>query len=1416
MAPPRRSAANSQRGGGASERGQGRVRGRSRRYPTPPTPDEILSLHEISSDEPQKSDVVRRSSVRASQPAGRGAGEKRKSEVVTISDSDAEASTSMPSNSHDTNGRTPAPRRRGSTKASQPEGEDFEMEEVDVTGGSAKEVGEQEEEEEEEEEDLEMEDVDVGGQEDTAGYAALYAAAVSEAGNEDENSSREGQGAGGGGPSTSNQPVFKDGKGQPPGVISLSLGGQAAKEEEQKRKAKQRANENRVTPRDRQTRMAVHKLGALALLAHARIRNAWLNDAELRDALFEVVPAELRNKLKQIHPKRVANQRERVRLFEIFMLDLVCWWAYRRFRIESRAATTAAIKQPNADVLVGNFPLPGIRVDGWIVESALEREERWKAERAAKSQQSIDDAQLKSSPKMDRKGKGKATNEQHPHARSGRSMKRAKVEPATDITLFGQGSGMAAVTPTYLRLAPPVEAISCPADLQHRAELRQGSRETSAQMFCCLCRALGIPARLVISLQVAPWSAGAAKVATTQGTREKATKGKGKGLVDKARKKRKPDDELTSEDEEWQSGSEEFSPAQASSSKPKGSARKTRKRGDSHSSSALSDADSPSQAARGTRANRGKRSARAAASESGASTTNSPAKRKRGSKAEATGVEESAASTTNGKGSAKKRAKKDAKAPPSPPRPLKDVPYTPNLRKSRPKQAKATELAAEDLSDMEFVDLEAAPTMWVEVFSKPWQKWMTIDPIRAKVEVGPNRHMEPPPSDRRNKLVYVVAFEEDGFARDVTARYTKTLHSRVNRMRPPAPKGSLEGWWESVVRALHRPQKLDRDAAEDLELEDAAGKEPMPSSVGGFKGHPVYAIEKHLLRDEVIHPLRQIGTFQGIKVYPRGNVVTCRSARQWYNEGKVVKDGEEPLKWVKSRGYTLANKRAEEAAKADGGEAPQEGLYAPFQTQLYTAPQVTNGEVPKNAFGNIDLFVPSMLPPGGVHIPYNGAGKVAKKLGVSYAEAITGFEFRKFRSMPKLTGIVVAEENEDLVTEAYWESEHAAAQKEFTKRQERALKNWKKVVNAVRIAQRVQQQYGNGASHDEADLRKEASSATESRDAHASENSKLHALEADDGALEQGGFLVDVEGRPPTNGKAGENGEQLSAANRDFAARIARYGARSGGSSHRVHAEASQESDFIEEEPEAGEDTEMAEDVIHDQSSSEAGDQAEESSPPSAPRKIISLASLASSAPNHRRRSRQADSPLSEAESASEHSNGHSKKPRGRGAAKSSASRGQPRSVKSAKGAKRSNDLVNGFQPSPPKAKRPESAEAPSSKPRIRIRPPAHLRARAGDNEANDARASSHPPADDRVDENAASTEQASTAVRSRRRNEKSHPVITIQPRRSGRVTRKSEGALQSEETERKVQALRATSPEQVANEESSDEAQSDSSGQGD
>ena len=48
-----------------------------------------------------------------------------------------------------------------------------------------------------------------------------------------------------------------------------------------------------------------------------------------------------------------------------------------------------------------------------------------------------------------------------------------------------------------------------------------------------------------------------------------------------------------------------------------------------------------------------------------------------------------------------------------------------------------------------------------------------------------------------------------------------------------------------------------------------------------------------------------------------------------------------------------------------------------------------------------------------------GAAKVAKKLGFDYAEAVTGFEFKKGKAFPILEGIVITEENEETMLEVF-------------------------------------------------------------------------------------------------------------------------------------------------------------------------------------------------------------------------------------------------------------------------------------------------------------------------------------------------------------------------------------------------------------
>lgn len=1051
-----------------------------------------------------------------------------------------------------------------------------------------------------EEEDLDMEDVDLDQDQSAQDLQDMYAAAYRDiqAKYGDGTAEDDGEGAddaddaGNDASSSKPIPIFKDGKGQHRGV-EISMGSRSTKQADT---PKQKSN-NFLTPRDRQNRITAHKLLVLSMLAHARVRNKWCNDEDLRDTLADSVPDYLVTKLRSIHPKKVTEQRERIRMFESFLSDLVRWWS-QHFRLDPTMVADSALRQPDQDIATGVIPGAGRRIDGWIVETAVEREQRYRRER--REQQRYKEAkerQAKSAAETSgrSKGKGKATET----AQNGSSSSLKPPTKAMEITIFAPGS---AIRPIYLRLLPAAEQISSPAGLKQRAHERSGSRETSAQLFCALCRAMGIPARLVVSPQPLSWSVGASKLANTAQPGSQADKkpnqlrARNKGSSSR-RFASKPVHEFTSDEDgdysasgasstarskrsqraisvDSLSSAEEATASDGSQSKQNGTARSRAAARDTEDLTKKAVLTAKANSKASSRRKRNQPITVDETASDASSTRNNANGRTRN------GKQATASPSSCAKGKAKQTepidvdetARKDGESEDEDYRPGKwknlkaplKVEHKVKLRSFRPKQLKDSEIAGEDTT-ADPVDLQAPPTMWVEVFSKPYQRWITVDPVRCLVRPSGNRHMEPPAFDRQNKLIYVVAIEEDGYARDVTARYTKTLNSRVSRLRPPTRAKGEEEWWSKVARAIHRPQKLDRDAMEDAELQDNSSREPMPSSMNGFKDHPIYFLEKFLKRDEVVFPRRQIATFQGSPVFSKSDVQTLRSSRQWYNEGRVVKDGEVALKFVKARGYTLANKRAEEQARLEGREVAQEGLYAEFQTKLYEPPPVgPDGTIPTNGFGNIDLFVPSMLPAGAVHLPFSGVAKVAKKLGVPYAEAITGFEFRKQRGMPKIVGIVVAQQNAELVEEAFWQQEQQDALKQQTKKMERAMKNWRKLINAVRIAKRVKEQYGD-----------KVSSSSKKNDAKASSSgSRKKAVQ-------------------------GQDGEEQPEKSRFFAAK--------------------EDTDSQEDPSNAAttEDGVVAEDLDIDMEPKEASEVAADSSPSTAPstpgkRKIISLAQLAS------------------------------------------------------------------------------------------------------------------------------------------------------------------------------------------------------------
>ncbi|OAV99968.1 hypothetical protein PTTG_01427 [Puccinia triticina 1-1 BBBD Race 1] len=376
------------------------------------------------------------------------------------------------------------------------------------------------------------------------------------------------------------------------------------------------------------------------------------------------------------------------------------------------------------------------------------------------------------------------------------------------------------------------------------------------------------------------------------------------------------------------------------------------------------------------------------------------------------------------------------------------------LRKSRP-PTKSRNWAKSP--SPEPPEMSRTPVFWTEVYSKPMKEWYCVDVTRKKMRC--KNIMEPSRNNPQNKMSYVIAYEEDNFLRDVTARYAHSFGATTMKARLPSKKNE-EDWFERAAAVLKRPYKLGRDIKEDTEIEKARGTEAMPTTVTGFKNHPKYALERHLRREEVIYPKRPIGTFRGDNVYPRSSVIVCKSTETYLREGKRVKGGENPLKMVKSRAVTINRKRETELLKMDGQPVPLQGLFAEWQTELLIPPPIVDGVIPRNAYGNFDLFAPHMLPKGAKHLPYKGIAKIAKQLKISYADAVVSFEFHRNRATPVIDGIIVPELEAEFVLDAYWTSAEAQEVKELEKLEERCLKRWKKLIIGLRIRQRLQREYG--------------------------------------------------------------------------------------------------------------------------------------------------------------------------------------------------------------------------------------------------------------------------------------------------------------------------------------------------------------------
>ncbi|KAF7554004.1 hypothetical protein G7Z17_g3205 [Cylindrodendrum hubeiense] len=316
------------------------------------------------------------------------------------------------------------------------------------------------------------------------------------------------------------------------------------------------------------------------------------------------------------------------------------------------------------------------------------------------------------------------------------------------------------------------------------------------------------------------------------------------------------------------------------------------------------------------------------------------------------------------------------------------------------------------------------PVYWVEILDVGHQKWQPVDPVVTHTFWKP-KGLEPPITDKENSMSYVVAFEADGTARDVTKRYAKAYTAKTRKLRVDSTTEGGDLWWQKVMKMYRRRRPTDLDQIEDNELAGVEAREPMPRNVQDFKDHPIYALERHLRRNEVLVPSATPSGTVGAgsrgpleRIYRRKDVRIARSADKWYRMGREVKPNEIPAKWLPKKARPKGSRFDEEEEDEAQGDAGTP-VYTEDQTELYVPPRVRNGRVPKNKFGNIDVYVPSMVPAGVLH------------------------------------GIVVAKEYEEALWAVIQGLGDLEQQVEDERRRNRALRAWRKFLMGLRIREQI-------------------------------------------------------------------------------------------------------------------------------------------------------------------------------------------------------------------------------------------------------------------------------------------------------------------------------------------------------------------------
>ncbi|XP_050099964.1 DNA repair protein complementing XP-C cells homolog [Anopheles aquasalis] len=323
---------------------------------------------------------------------------------------------------------------------------------------------------------------------------------------------------------------------------------------------------------------------------------------------------------------------------------------------------------------------------------------------------------------------------------------------------------------------------------------------------------------------------------------------------------------------------------------------------------------------------------------------------------------------------------------------------------------------------------------WLECFLEQEERWTVVEATLGVdcLEQVMDCILSPP--------AYVFAWEAGGAIVDVVERYSWRNEMASRKQR-------VDRKWLQKCLNRHRLRSQDvAYAVDQREFRQLKFRAPMPTTIAQFKNHPSYCLKRDLQKFQAIYPpdAPPLGFIHGEAIYARECVQTLHSREVWLRHAKVIRLQEQPYKIVKSK-----LRRVQIMLE----------LFGYWQTEDYVPPEPVNGIVPRNAYGNIEIFKDCMLPKGTVHLKHYGLSHICRKLGIDYAVAVVGFGIHAGGNHPVFDGIVICEEHRDRLLEAWEEHQLDSEHRKREKKQQKVLAHWVKLVKGVLVRNRLKHKY---------------------------------------------------------------------------------------------------------------------------------------------------------------------------------------------------------------------------------------------------------------------------------------------------------------------------------------------------------------------